>query len=655
MNGSTKGKALVSAVLCLPFLLVSVSASTFIKPKKIKATGNPTEYAKFSVPLTKQEQLHHALERLTFGPRAGDLGQLEQIGLKHWLELQLNPSRVPENPTLEERLAPLASLDMSVHETYAHYPSRQMIVAFARGKGKLPDDPYLRTVVVRLADRYLQKRDARSSAASTAPENSAAADNEEDLALKSKLSDILPADQVDALRNGRPDQKQAVLASIPSDKQNDFAWALRPAEVRPLLNLAPVVLRRQMMLSINPSGVVASDLSEGKLLRAIYSNHQLTELLTDFWYNHFNVFINKGGDRYFVPTYEREAIRPHVLGTFYDLLLATAKSPAMLFYLDNWQSVGPDSKMALAMRNRNRPQRGLNENYGRELLELHTLGVDGGYTQKDVIAVARCFTGWTIQNPKKGGAFEYDDRRHDKGQKIVLGHVIAGGGMDDGLKVLRILAQQPATAHFISLKLAQRFVADNPPPSLVDRMAKTFLKTDGDLRAVTQTMIISPEFWSQGAYQAKIKSPFEMVASAARATNADVTSAFSLANELQKLGEPLYRKIEPTGYSDANAEWISSAALLERMNFSLALAHNRVSGAAVDTTLWQTRWQNQPISLAKDILERQPSRETETAIDKVLASQDAQLQLARNARAGPPQITSLVAGLALGSPEFQRR
>jgi uncharacterized protein (DUF1800 family) len=332
------------------------------------------------------------------------------------------------------------------------------------------------------------------------------------------------------------------------------------------------------MLSVSPQTVIASDLSEGKLLRAIYSTHQLQELLVDFWFNHFNVFLGKGADRYLVPTYEREAIRPHVFGKFHDLLLATAKSPAMLFYLDNWESAGPlENERPNARRGRRR--RGLNENYGRELLELHTLGVEGGYTEKDVIEVARCFTGWTITAPRQSGAFEYNDKMHDHGQKIVLGHTIrAGGGVSDGLKALEILARHPSTAHLVSLRLAQRFVSENPPPSLVERMAKTFRKSDGDLRKLMETMIYSGEFWSVAAYRAKVKSPFEMVVSAVRATDADVTSAFLLANEVRRLGEPLYGKLEPTGYSAANAEWVSSASLLDRMNFALALANNRVPG-----------------------------------------------------------------------------
>ncbi|HEY7212195.1 MAG TPA: DUF1800 domain-containing protein, partial [Bryobacteraceae bacterium] len=322
----------------------------------------------------------------------------------------------------------------------------------------------------------------------------------------------------------------------------------------------------------NTRKLVASELAEAKILRAVYSNRQFAELLDDFWFSHFNVFLNKGADRFFIASYEREAIRPHLFGQFYDLLLATASSPAMLFYLDNWQSAGRNTRRSPA----NKRARGLNENYARELLELHTLGVDGGYTQQDVIEVARCFTGWTIARPARGGGFEYNDRRHDKGRKVVLGHVIrAGGGMNDGIQVLAILAHHPATARHISFQLAQRFVADDPPPSLVDRMTHTFLKTGGDLRQVLQTMLGSPEFWSEGAYRAKVKTPLEIVASALRASNADVQSAQALANELQKLGEPLYRKIEPSGYSNANADWVSTAGLLERMNFALALAANR--------------------------------------------------------------------------------
>jgi len=239
-----------------------------------------------------------------------------------------------------------------------------------------------------------------------------------------------------------------------------------------------------------------------------------------------------------------------------------------LFYLDNRES----------------GRRGLNENYGRELMELHTLGVNGGYTQKDVTEVARCFTGWTIRRPQRGGEFVFNPRLHDDGEKIVLGvRIAAGGGQSDGEKVLDILASHPATAHFISRKLAMRFVADDPPESLVNRMAETFGKTGGDIQAVLETMLRSKEFWSEGAYRSKMKSPLEMVASAVRAADGDVGFALPLANQVAQLGEPLYRKIEPTGYSNAGREWMNSAGLMARMNFALQLAGNRIPGVKVET------------------------------------------------------------------------
>ncbi|HLH04031.1 MAG TPA: DUF1800 domain-containing protein [Bryobacteraceae bacterium] len=495
------------------FLCGALLSAGPLKTGKLKPGANPPNYAAFNRPLSEEDQLRHALDRLTFGPRPGDLERLDQMGLKRWLDEQLHPEKIAENSLLIEKLSPLTSLNLAPPQTYALYESEK-------------------------------------SAGQKGP---------------------------------------------------------------------------------NPA---ARDLIDAKILRAIYSNRQFAELLDDFWFNHFNVFLNKGADRYFLAVYERDTIRPHLFGKFYDLLLATAESPAMLFYLDNWQSAGPD--LAVRAPNNKRARRGLNENYGRELLELHTLGVNGGYMQKDVIEVARCFTGWTIRQPGKGGEFFYSDRLHDKGAKVVLGHVIpAGGGMKDGLEVLEILAHHPATAHHISLELAQRFVADDPPPSLVNRMSETFLKSGGDLRKVLQTMLKSPEFWSEGAYQAKVKTPFEMVVSAVRAANANVDSANALAGQIQKLGEPLYRKIEPTGYSSANTEWINSASLLDRMNFALALAQNRVKGVHVDTGSWES--QRDPLQVARSILGALPGAQTEAAIEQ---------------QGGAP---NMVAGLTLGSPEFQRR
>jgi uncharacterized protein (DUF1800 family) len=376
--------------------------------------------------------------------------------------------------------------------------------------------------------------------------------------------------------------------------------------------------------------VVNRDLTEGKLLRAIYSNRQLEEVLTDFWFNHFNVYLNKGADRYMVTAYERDVIRPHVLGKFKDLLLATAQSPAMLFYLDNWQSAAPD--MARPFAPPKQRKTGLNENYGRELMELQTLGVDGGYTQQDVTEVARCFTGWTIRQPQQGGGFFFNPRMHDRGEKHVLGVTIpAGGGTEDGLKVLDILAKHPSTARFISKSLAIRFVSDNPPDDLIDRMAATFTKTGGDLREVMRAMLSSDEFWAASNFRSKMKSPLEMVVSAVRAVNGDVENAQQMANLMNTLGEPLYLKIEPTGYTNRGADWLNSASLLARMNFANSLAQNKIKGVKVDLT----QFAGDAAQIEHNILLTGASTALQSAIDSGIGTR--------------------IAGLTLGSPDFQRR
>jgi uncharacterized protein (DUF1800 family) len=342
---------------------------------------------------------------------------------------------------------------------------------------------------------------------------------------------------------------------------------------------------------------IVVELAEQKILRAVYSERQLQEVLTDFWFNHFNVDARKGRDRFLLTAYERDAIRPHVLGRFRDLLGATAKSPAMLFYLDNWMSAdpnGPHPEMRPARLARGpfggrvvvppapRPQppnqqarRGLNENYARELMELHTLGVDGGYTQQDVTEVARAFTGWTIENPRKGGGFTFNPRLHDPAQKIVLGHVIkAGGDQSDGERVLDILAKHPSTARFVATKLARRFVSDTPPASLVDRAARRFRDSDGDLREVTRTILTSPEFAAPDAVAAKVKSPFEFVVSALRTAGIELTEPEALVRRIQQMGMPLYMCQPPTGYRDTADAWMNTGALVNRINFALKLARD---------------------------------------------------------------------------------
>lgn len=613
---------------------VAVFAAAFApvaSAKSSKPKRQPEE-RQFRLKLSKNEQIQHALDRLTFGPRPGDFEKVRRMGLKKWVDQQLHPERIRENPVLEAKLAPLESLRMTQEEVVRHYPPPQLIAAVATGRQPLPDDPVTRLAVERLVQKYRARKGAAGNTAQSP----------DDLEPVKQPDEILSADEIWVLRTGTPDQKKQLLASLPDSKLDDLLAALPRARRQELFNFAPVDTRRKILLMNAPQAVINYDLLDAKLYRAIYSNRQLQELLVDFWYNHFNVFLDKGADRFLTPSYERDAIRPYVFGRFRDLLEATAKSPAMLFYLDNWQSVGADA--AANARRPAKARRGLNENYARELMELHTLGVDGGYTQKDVTEVARCFTGWTIKAPRQGGGFEYNDRMHDKGEKVVLGVTIpAGGGIEDGEKVLDILAHHPSTARFISKELAQRFVADNPPPALIDRMAQTFLKTDGDLREVMRTMLAFKEFWSRGAYHAKVKTPFEMVVSAVRALNADVDEAFPLAQRIAQLGEPLYRKLEPTGYRSNNAEWINSAALLARMNFGLALAQNRIAGVGVDAS----RLAGDPARIARDILFRDVSPQTISALEKALEQQQAKQK--------QPPSPALVAGLVIGSPDFQRR
>jgi len=571
----------------------------------VLAAYSSTDYSQFNQPLSvvkysvvkysSDQEILHALNRLTFGPRPGDVEAVRKMGLKKWIDQQLHPERIAENPEVAERLQPLESLHMTAAEIATNYPPRVVVQAMSKGLLPLPKDPEAQERVQTELQRFR------------------------------------------ALQQAKADGEPKIAGQGKGDA------ALQQAMRRQVLTTSDPVERRKLVADKAPQQAIPYDLNEAKLYRAIYSNRQLEEQMTDFWFNHFNVYMDKGADRILIATYERDAIRPHVFGKFRDLLEATAQSPAMLFYLDNWQSVASEpGERAISQRVRLRAKgkqaRGLNENYARELMELHTLGVDGGYTQKDIVEVARCFTGWTIDQPNRGGGFVYNDRVHDKGEKIVLGVKIpAGGGREDAEKVLDILAREPATARFISTKLAQKFVADDPPPALIDRMAKTFHDTDGDIRAVMAAMIESKEFFSEGAYRSKVKTPLELIVSAARATDAQVTFAIPLAQQIAQLGQPLYRKVEPTGYSSANAEWVNSAALLARMNFALALTDNRVPGSKVDTKTFE----NSAASVARLLLFREPTKQTLDSIQKALAQKEP--------------TPALVAGLVLGSPDFQRR
>jgi uncharacterized protein (DUF1800 family) len=460
---------------------------------------------------TDDKTIVHLLNRIGYGPAAGDVENVRNIGLARYIDQQLHPERIAD-AGMGARLAGLTTIELSSRD---------------------------------IAEQY-----------------------------------ELPA--LEARRERQKQMKDAGTAGDEPDRKPN------PQQQR--------------------ANLVVVELSQQKILRAAYSERQLQEVLTDFWFNHFNVDARKGADRFLVTEYERDTIRPRVFGKFRDLLGATAKSPAMLFYLDNWMSADPDGphpQMAAGQvvrgrfgggggvmprrpnalaRGKNAPK-GLNENYGRELMELHTLGVDAGYTQKDVTEVARAFTGWTIQQPRQGGPFRFEPRFHDDGEKVVLGHRIkSGGGIGDGEAVLDILAKHPATACFIATKLARRFVSDEPPPVLVDRAAARFRETDGDLREVVRTILLSPEFGSAQAQGDKVKTPFEFVVSAVRATGAEITNAVPLVRALQQLGMPLYQCQPPTGYKDTADAWVNTGALVARMNLALQIANRKLPGLSLAST-----------------------------------------------------------------------
>lgn len=684
----------------------------------------------------EQRRAVHALNRLAFGPRPGDVQQVMAMGVDRWIDLQLHPEKISD-AAMESRLAAFRTLRMSPREMVDEFPDNAMIRQVVDGKRSMPSDPARRAVyqvqVVRLEAKEEEKRQAAEAAASTSTSTSAGqqdqnmsatpaaaegAKTEAELAASAATSsdanmapaqaenamngsakmssDTTPAAQspkptvaddadarilenrlyadldVQKLSELAPDQRYKKILSMPANEQVAFADALRGGKGEDFLTGLDPKQREVLLAMNNPRGVITDELMQAKLLRAIYSERQLEEVMTDFWLNHFNVFINKGADHLFLTSYEQDVIRPRALGKFEDLLVATAKSPAMLFYLDNWLSVGPNSMQALGIpahlarygpyrypaypkANMKRKQNsGLNENYGRELMELHTLSVNGGYTQRDVTEVAKVFTGWTIDKPNEGGGFLFDPRRHEPGPKFVLGHHIKFKGEAEGTEVLHILATSPQTAHFISLKLAERFVSDDPPPALVDRMAKTFLKKKGDIREVLSTLFHSPEFWDEGVYRAKVKTPLEFVVSAVRASGADVENAMPLARQLANMGMPLYGAQPPTGYSMKAETWVSSSALLNRMNFAMALTAGRVRGAKVDTAQLAGD-SGSPFDPARALSSMEAKLLSEDVSKQTHDSIVAQVQGQSNGANPKPPDASMIAGLLLGSPEFQRR
>ena len=503
-------------------------------------------------------QIIHALSRLTYGARPGDVERVRAMGLSAWINRQLRPRTIDDSAT-ERTLTELTTLRMPISEALREFPR---------------PDPKLRAQIA----------------------------------------------------NGEM-SRQEMMERYPMER--------RPVRI-------------------------ADELRAAKVVRAVTSERQLEEVMVDFWFNHFNVFAGKGDVRWYVSAYEREAIRPYAMGRFPDLVRATAHHPAMLFYLDNWLSAKPDFRVPVGP-NRGR-RAGLNENYARELMELHTLGVDGGYTQKDVTEVARAFTGWTIDRPQTDALFIFRPIMHDTGEKIVLGHrIAAGGGRDDGERVIELLTQHPATARFVATKLVRRFVSDTPPPALVARVAGSYLSTGGEIPAMLRTIFESPEFYREDAYRAKIKNPSEFVASAVRALggSTDAQGGMALARASAEIGEPLYQAQPPTGFADRGEVWVNAGALLARMNFALGLASGRYPHVSVELP-----------ALVAGADPGSPAAVLDRLLVAIVADQAGpETRAVLTAQLKAPQITRLspddrgpantdvakLAALVIGSPEFQRR
>jgi uncharacterized protein (DUF1800 family) len=594
--------------------------------------------------LTPDEAILHALNRLAYGPRPGDIERIKQIGLAKWIDQQLSPNSINDS-AVEARLDIYPTLRMRTAQLLAEYPNPKQAVK--------------------------QEQKAQNQNPSQQPGAAAAINT--------------MAQEMDSSTSASKSTNSSGSSAIASNADTPSPMKLNPptrgASQRDPLGMDPNAVPRAISDDSKRPQRVVEELAMAKTLRAIYSERQLQQVMDDFWFNHFNVFAGKGEVKWYLTAYERDVIGPHAFGKFRDLVTATAQSPAMLFYLDNFLSADPNAaqrqaaERAMRQQMHRRPygyprrpqlqqaqnkgqQRGLNENYGRELMELHTLGVDGGYTQKDVTEVARAFTGWTIEKPREYPQFKFDERVHDPDPKIVLGKKIHAGGIKDGQEVIALLTKNPNTARFISTKLARHFVSDTPPPALVDRMAKTFQKSDGDIREVLRTMIYSPEFWSRDAVRAKVKTPFELVVSSVRALGTDVDTPMPLVGWIGRIGEPLYQCQPPTGYSDKAETWVNTGSLLNRLNFSLALAGNKVRGSRSDVgALIGTGSSNDPkaaLDRAVQIfLGGQAAPNTVDTLQKQL--ENPQVVQAKLDDPVKQVDLGVVTGLVLGAPEFQRR
>ncbi|RZU43472.1 DUF1800 domain-containing protein [Edaphobacter modestus] len=564
--------------------------SAHARAAKSRSSVSPKQ--PISIPLNQRERTTQILNRFTFGPRPGDVDRVLALGADKWFEQQLNPDSITDD-ALNKRLAAYPTLTMTPEQALTAFPDRATIKAVADEKLQPPADPSLAAVYeVQLVKLNQQETGKRKDAGADPADSSANDPHFAEQVNRDRAAATHIAGELFALPK---EQRMAALIKLPVADRIAFTTYVS-GEQRGLLLSQFTPRERElfnaMAANINSSSQIVTELSQAKVLRAILSERQVQEVMTDFWFNHFNVFIGKNSDQWYTTSYERDVIRKNALGKFRDLLLATATSPAMMVYLDNWQSVGPNSianGVNPARPNAKKGNRGLNENYGRELMELHTVGVDGGYTQADVTALSAILTGWTVDRPHQAGLFVFEPRRHEPGPKQWMGHKMEAStvsdqtGMKEGIQALTLLAASPATAHFVSFKLAQRFVADDPPPALVDRMAATWLSTDGDIKAILRTMVESPEFNSRGSFRSKVKTPFEFVASAFRTTATDPVNPGALVQTLKTMGMQPYYALPPTGYAITADRWMNSSALVARLNFAYLLTSGKFPNQKFDS------------------------------------------------------------------------
>jgi uncharacterized protein (DUF1800 family) len=638
------------------------------------------------VPLTSEERAQQILDRFTFGPRPGDVAAVTRIGWEAWFDQQLHPESIPD-ADLEKRLAAYPSIQMTPPQIAVNFPDGAVIRQIAAGKQPMPNDPLLAGAYEVMLARYNLKQ-AKDAAANQPPDANPQT-KPEPLRNEPPLNQPTAQMLADQILGYPKNMRMQAIMRLPVDQRMVLCSSITDPQRGMLVN--DFTPRERELFSMMGGGmagipVAQNELQQAKILRAILSERQLQEVMTDFWFNHFNIFLHKNPiETYYLPDYERNAIREHALGKFKDLLLATAEHPAMLDYLDNRTSIGPDSVAAGKARpGQKQADRGLNENYGREIMELHTVSVNGGYTQADVTNLAKILTGWTVDHPEFGGPFVFDPRRHEPGTKQWFGHAVKEDGFNEGVQALTWLAAQPQTAHFISYKLAQRFVADDPPPALVDRMAQTYLSTDGDVTQVLQAMVHSPEFWSRANYRTKVKTPLEFVASAFRATDTNPTNPGALVGTLARMGQPLYQMQPPTGYPMTADHWMNSAALVDRLNFSMGLTTSKLGGMKFDAPHLLAAGLLARPAVSSDSLRHsamaepvvmtqkngQPSGQDEALglMEQLLIAGDvsaktnivirAQLAQAEQQDTSPQdasQVLDTMAALILGSPEFQMR